>query len=77
MTSDTGDVCEQLRYGVFLTLITTEAVILCQYRPDAPPGYHGTLEYYYARIADVAIGLAVCLVCHRILSLFTPDSLGP
>ena len=31
----------QYRYMVFLTLITAQAVILCQYVPDAPPGYTG------------------------------------
>lgn len=47
---------------MFLTLITTEAVILCQYQPNAPPGYHGTVKYFYARVVDIAIGLVIVMV---------------
>lgn len=52
----------EIRYAVFLTIITTEAVILCQYQPNAPPGYHGTAKYFYARVVDIAIGLVLVMV---------------
>ena len=37
----------QYRYLVFLTVITTQSVILCQYLPHDPPGYHGTVRTSY------------------------------
>lgn len=45
----------EFKYAVFLTLITADAVILCQYSPV--PGHHGRVKYFYARCASIAVGV--------------------
>lgn len=55
----------QFKYAVFLTLITADAVILCQYSPL--PGAHGQARYFYARCASIAVGVLVVLLIGLIL----------
>ncbi|DBA72154.1 TPA: hypothetical protein ACH3X2_010874 [Trebouxia sp. C0005] len=68
----------QYKYAVFLTLITADAVILCQYSPV--PGSHGNPKYFYARCASIAVGVVVVLLIGLILPWFTytdaMDTLG-
>ena len=50
---------------VFLTLITSDAVILCQY--TGRPGSTGNVKYFYGRCASVAIGVLFVLLMDMIL----------
>ena len=54
------------KYAVFLMLITTDSVILCQYRPGVP-GLHGSVRIFYDRLVDVAIGVLIVLLLDLIL----------
>ena len=53
------------KYAVFLTLITADAVILCQYSPV--PGSTGQVKYFYGRCASIAVGVIVVLIIGLIL----------
>ena len=55
----------EFKYAVFLTLITADAVILCQYSPL--PGSHGEVRYFYARCASISVGVLVVLLIGLIL----------
>lgn len=57
------------KYAVFLTLITADAVILCQYSPV--PGSAGSVKYFYGRCASIAVGVIVVLIIGLILPWFT------
>lgn len=59
----------EFKYAVFLTLITADAVILCQYSPR--PGAHGQTRYFYARCASIAVGVVVVLLIGLILPWYT------
>ena len=50
---------------VFLTLITSDAVILCQY--TGRPGSTGSAIYFYGRCASVGIGVLFVLLMDMIL----------
>lgn len=39
---------------------TSNALVLCQYQPT--PGHHGSVLAFYARIADIAVGVIYCLL---------------
>lgn len=50
----------QFKYAVFLMLITTYSVCLCQYQPV--PGFHGSIRVPYDRLVDISIGVVVVLI---------------
>lgn len=56
----------QFKYAVFLMLITTYSVCLCQYQPGVP-GFHGSIRVPYDRLVDVGIGVVVVLLLDLIL----------
>ena len=60
------------KYAVFLMLITTYSLVLCQYRAPAPPGFHGSVRILYDRLVDVAIGVLVVLALDLILPWSAP-----
>ena len=55
----------EFKYAVFLSLITADAVILCQYSPL--PDSHGKAKYFYARCASIAVGVLLVLIIGLIL----------
>lgn len=55
----------QFKYAVFLMLITTYSVCLCQFSPA--PGFHGSIRVPYDRLVDVTIGVIVVLILDLIL----------
>ena len=60
------------KYAVFLMLITTYSIILCQYHPNPPPGFHGSVRVLYDRLVDVAIGVVIVLLLDLILPWYVP-----
>lgn len=59
------------RYAVFLTLIASSNVILCNYVIHAPPGYHGTVKTFYSRVAGISLGVVIVFLCDLILPWYT------
>ena len=55
----------QFKYAVFLTLVTANAVILCQYSPR--PGSHGRPHYFYARCTTIAVSIVLVWLIGLIL----------
>ena len=55
----------EFKYAVFLTLITADAIVLCQYSPRA--GRHGTAKYFYARCASIGVGVVFVALVGMIL----------
>ncbi len=54
------------KYAVFLMLVTTYSIVLCQYKAGVP-GFHGSVRIFYDRLVDVAIGVVVVLLLDLIL----------
>eukprot|EP00891_Asterochloris_glomerata_P005375 jgi/Astpho2/5375/fgenesh1_pg.00075_%23_46_t len=54
------------KYAAFLALYTDAVLILAQYSPEA--GAHGRAQYLGARMADISMAIAACMV----LSLLQP-----
>lgn len=63
------------KYAVFLMLITTYSLILCQYRAPPPPGFTGSVRILYDRLVDVAIGVIIVLLLDLILPWYV--AVGP
>ena len=57
--------CTACAEVVFLTLITIDAMILCQY--TGRPGSTGSAQYFYGRCASVGIGVLFVLLMDMIL----------
>ena len=55
----------EFKYAVFLTLITADAVVLCQYSPTQ--GHTGNVRYFYARCASIGVGVVVVWLFGAIL----------
>ncbi|KAL3157526.1 hypothetical protein ABBQ32_011986 [Trebouxia sp. C0010 RCD-2024] len=62
------------KYAVFLMLITTYSVILCQYHPHPPPGFHGSVRILYDRLVDVSIGVVIVLLLDLILPWYVSSA---
>ncbi|KAK9816005.1 hypothetical protein WJX74_009869 [Apatococcus lobatus] len=60
------------KYGIFLLLITSNALVLCQYVPT--PGHHGSVLQFYARIADIAVGVIYCILIDLIWPWYTSSA---
>ena len=59
------------RYAIFLTLIASSSVILCNYQIHVPPVYHGSVATFYTRTAAICGGVAVVFLCDLILPWYT------
>ena len=55
----------EFKYAVFLTLITADAVVLCQYSPTQ--GHTANVRYFYARCASIGVGVVVVWLFGAIL----------
>ncbi|KAK9815502.1 hypothetical protein WJX72_004760 [[Myrmecia] bisecta] len=62
----------QFKYAVFLTLVTADALILCQY--TGRPGSHGTPQYFYARVAMVSGGVVVVYLIDLIMPWYASSA---
>ncbi|KAK9815248.1 hypothetical protein WJX72_000626 [[Myrmecia] bisecta] len=62
----------QFKYAVYLTLITSDALILCQYtvRPDS----HGNPQYFYARVAMVSGGVVVVYLIDLVMPWYASSA---
>ncbi|KAK9862353.1 hypothetical protein WJX84_000490, partial [Apatococcus fuscideae] len=60
------------KYAVFLLLITSNALVLCQYQPV--PGHTGTVLSFYSRIVDIVVGVVYCLLLDLIWPWYTSSA---